>query len=368
MNDRIRQFSDRGFSPRVRRSVSHLLSPEGWQSVRYLPLLVLVMVALAACGSNTAPGAAPTVTHAADAATPATLPALSPVSLAAGEKLHVVVTTSIIGDVVRNVGGDAIDLTQLLPPGTDPHSYQAKPDDLRQLNNADVIFINGLHLEEGMQSVLDSLDGGAPVISVNIGVPTLEFSGSHTGEAANAGHEHGDADPHTWMDVRNVEHWVDTISTVLSALDPTQREQYAANAAAYQTQLADLQDELVAEAASLPPEKRKLVTDHDSLGYLANAYGFTVVGAVIPSISTMAAPSAQDLAALQKQIEQEAVKAIFVSTTVNPDVAAQIAGDTRATVVPIYTGSLSDARGPAATYIDMMRYDVKQIVDALSGT
>lgn len=313
------------------------------------------LLSLAGCA-----GATPSPTPLSAPVTEAALPALAPVTLGADEKLRVVATTNIIGDVVRRVGGDAIDLTQLLPAGSDPHSYQAKPDDLRQLNRADVIFINGLHLEEAMQPVLANLDGGAPVIAVNIGVPTREFGGGRGAEA-----EHAGADPHTWMDVRNVERWVENIVVALSALDPAHAEIFAANAAAYQTQLDTLHQELVASSASLPAQQRKLVTDHDNLGYLADAYGFTVTGAVIPSLSTLAAPSAQELAALQQQVEQEGVKAIFVGTTVNPNVANQIAGDTGAVVIPIYTGSLSDASGPAATYIDMMRHDMAQIVAAL---
>jgi ABC-type Zn uptake system ZnuABC Zn-binding protein ZnuA len=305
--------------------------------------------------------------HAADTSA---LPALTPVALGDGEKLRVVVTTNIVGDVVSQVAGDAIEMVQLLPIGADPHTYQARPDDLRHLNNAHVVFINGLHLEETMQPVLDNLDTGAPVISVNIGVPTLQFGADHADEhetAADQEHHHEGADPHTWMDVHNVEIWVDNIAAVLSALDPAHADRYAANAAAYRTQLEELHEEIAAMVATIPVERRKLVTDHDNLAYLANAHGFTVVGTVIPSISTLASPSARDLAALQRQIEQEGIRAIFVGTTVNPAVAARIASDTGAVVVPIYTASLSDAQGPAATYIDMMRHTVQQIVEALAN-
>ena len=346
----------------------------------YAGLALALMLAWAAgCAAPASPGASSpsaTSTQTAhehddeDAHTAESLPALAPAALAEGEKLRVVVTTNIVGDVVRQVAGDAVDLVQLLPVGADPHTYQARPDDLRHLNNAHVIFINGLHLEESMQPILDTLDTGAPVIEVNIGVPALQFGDDHADEHAAADaehdHSHAGADPHTWMDVHNVETWVENIAAVLSALDPAQAEQYAANAAVYRTQLDELDAEIEAMVATIPPEGRKLVTDHNNLAYLANAYGFTVIGTVIPSISTLASPSAQDLAALQQQIEQEGIKAIFVATTVNPNVAERIAGDTGAVVVPIYTASLSDAQGPAATYIDMMRHTVGQIVDALT--
>lgn len=344
---------------------------------------VAAIVLLAGCAALPAEQAAP-ATAAADvgtaeahvaahehAADTDTIPNLTAVALGEGEKLRVAATTNIVGDVVRQVGGDAIELVQLLPVGADPHSYQARPGDLRELNSAHVVFVNGLHLEEAMASVLDSLDTGAPVVVVNSGVPTIEFVADHAEEddaAEDAGdeHHHEGADPHTWMDVHNVEIWVDNIAAVLSALDPGRAGQYAANADAYRTQLEALQTEIIAAVATIPPENRKLVTDHGNLGYLANAYGLTVTGTVIPSLSTLASPSAQQLAALQRQIEQEGIKAIFVGTTVNPNVAAQIAGDTGATVIPLYTGSLSDAQGPAATYIDMMRYNIEQIVGALA--
>lgn len=342
-------------------------------------VLALSLILIAGCAAPMATDA-PAVTAAVEAAghddamhEAEALPALAPVTLAEGEKLRVVATTNIVGDVVRQVGGDAIDLVQLLAPGADPHSYQARPDDLRALNQAHVVFINGLHLEEAMTPVLENLDSGAPVVAVNTGVTTLEFDEAHTDEHADAAateaeeHHHEGADPHTWMDVRNVEHWVENVAAVLTALDPAHAELFAANAAAYTTELAALHQEIETALAAIPAAQRKLVTDHDNLGYLANAYGLTVVGTVIPSLSTMAAPSAQELAALQQQIAQEGLKAILVGTTVNPSVAQQIADDTGAVVTTIYTDSLSDESGPAATYMDMMRYNLAQIVAALSG-
>ena len=332
--------------------------------------LLLLLLIIAGCAASSAEVAAVAETHDANADS---LPTLAPAVLEAGEKLRVVATTNIVGDVVGQVGGDAIDLVQLLAPGADPHSYQARPDDLRALNQAHVVFINGLHLEEAMSSVLENLDSGALVVAVNVGVTTLEFDEEHTDEHADADatateeHHHEGADPHTWMDVRNVEHWVENVAAVLTALDPAHAELFAANAATYTTELAVLHQEIETALAAIPAAQRKLISDHDNLGYLANAYGLTVVGTVIPSLSTMAAPSAQELAALQQQIAQEGLKAILVGTTVNPSVAQQIADDTGGVVTTIYTDSLSDKSGPAATYMDMMRYNLAQIVAALSG-
>ena len=338
----------------------------------------------------TAPGAAaPTGAAAAvaDEDDHDLLPALAPVALAAGEALRVTATTTIVADIVKQVGGDSVEVSTLLPPGADPHSYQARPDDLKELNRAHVIFINGLNLEEALLPLLDTLDTDAPVISVNAGVPTLDYGDAHADETdadeahadetdadethtdeahADEAHGHEGADPHTWMDVRNVMQWVDTVAAALAARDPAHAEAYAANAAAYRTQLQTLHTEIIDQVAAIPAAQRKLVTDHDNLSYLAHAYGFTVVGTVIPSLSTMAAPSARELAALQAQIVQEGVTAIFVDTTVNANIATQIGADTGAVVVPLYTGSLSAPDGPAATYLDMMRHDVGQIVAALA--
>ena len=368
-------------------------------AINWLSFLLFPVLLLAGAGCS---GAAPStpaqppgteIPHAGDGDLheAETLPELLPVSLADGEKLRVVVTTSLIADVVRTVGGDAIELTQLLPTGADPHSYQARPDDMRTLNDAHVVLVNGLHLEEAMQSVFDSL-GDIPVVSINVGVETIEFGVSHEeaegttadqhaheeaegatadqhahekAEGMDEHHEHAGVDPHTWMDARNVAIWTDTAVALLSALDPANAETFAANGAAHRAKLAALHEELAATFAAVPLAQRKVVTDHDSLGYLARAYDLTVVGSVIPSLSTLASPSAQELAALQSQIVQEGVKAIFVDTTVNADVAAQIAADTGARVVLLYTGSLSDAAGPASTYVDMMRHNAAQIVAAL---
>ena len=330
-----------------------------------LLLLPLLLFAVAGCSGAT-PAPSPTeATHAGEDHAAETLPALAPVPLADGERLRVVVTTSLIADVVRTVGGDAIELAQLLPTGADPHSYQARPDDMRKLQDAHVVLVNGLHLEEAMHSVFDSL-GTIPVVSINAGVATIEFGADHAPEDTDGDqHDHAGVDPHTWMDVRNVTIWVENAVAVLSALDPAHAATFAANGAAYRAELAALHEELVATFAAIPSAQRKVVTDHDSLGYLAKAYAFTVVGSVLPSLSTLASPSAQELAALQSQIVQEGVQAIFVDTTVNADVAAQIAADTGAKVVRLYTGSLSDAAGPAPTYVAMMRHNAAQIAAAL---
>jgi manganese/iron transport system substrate-binding protein len=291
-----------------------------------------------------------------------------------GRKLRVVATTNLVGDVVAQIGGDHIELSTLLAPGTDPHAYQLAPADRQLLEDADVLLINGLGLEAGMLPVLDELDNSVPVVAVSIGIETIEFGG-HEGEAAEheeAEHEgeehehhHEGADSHTWQSVPNVIVWTENIALALSALDPAHADAYTAAATDYHAELEALNSELHSLVDTLPVEQRKVVTDHDSLGYLAHEYGFTVVGTVIPSLSTVASASAQELAALEEQIANEGVKAIFVGTTVNPQVAEQLAADRGIKVVPIYTDSLSDANGPAPTYVEFMRFNLQTIVDAL---
>jgi zinc/manganese transport system substrate-binding protein len=298
------------------------------------------------------------------------LPAVAPVTLAAGEKLQVVATTSIVADVVAKVGGETIELTTLMPFGADAHSYTAAPQDMRILNNAHVIFINGLHLEEALAPVFGNLDLPVPVVAVNAGVATLAFDDEHEGEdhadeAEGDDHQHVGEDPHTWQDVANVMIWVENIEHVLSDLDPANREKYAESAERYRSELEELDREIRQVLATVPAAKRQLVTDHDTLQYFAAAYDFEVVGAITPSFSTLASASAQELATLQRQMQEGAVQVIFVGTTTNPGLAKQLADDLGITVVTLYSDSLSEPQGVAATYVEMMRYNATAIANAL---
>jgi len=293
---------------------------------------------------------------------------LTPVPLAAGERLQVAATTSIIGDVVAQIGGDRIALFTIIPPGVDPHSYTPTPQDLRALTAVDVIFVNGLHLEEGLQDLLGGAD--APQVVVNTGVELLHGGDGHDREADSASsaaeeHDHGEDDPHTWQSVPNVRQWIQVIDEALGTLDPANRAAYREAASNYDEALAALDRELRAQIDTPPQARRKLVTDHESFNYFAHTYGFTVIGAVIPSLSSLAESSAQELAALQDQIAAEKVPAIFVSATANANMADQLARDLNVAVVPLYSDALSIPSGPAATYLAFMRYNVQAIVTAL---
>lgn len=295
------------------------------------------------------------------------MPSLSPIPLKEGEKLRVVATTSIVADVVKNVGGDRIDLAVLMPVGTDPHTFEPTPQDVVAVADAHVVFVNGAGLEVFLEPLLESAGAGkAKVVPVSYGVELRHSEGKQEEMGTpEAEHEHGEFDPHTWFDPHNVMVWVRNIEQALSALDPGHAEIYAANAEAYEAELQELDAWIREQVAQVPEANRKLVTDHTAFTYFVHRYGFEQTGAVVPGYSTLAAPSAQELAALEGNIRELGVKAVFVGWTVNPGLAQRVAQDTGVRLVFLYTGSLSGPGGPAKDYLSLMRYDVSAMVNAL---
>jgi ABC-type Zn uptake system ZnuABC Zn-binding protein ZnuA len=329
---------------------------------------------------------------------------IEPVELAEGERLQVVATTSLLADVARQVGGDAIALTTLIPPGVDPHAFEPTPQDAVALAEADLIFINGFGLEEFMADLIEQAGGEALVVSASLGIEPLQPGAGHEGEEHEGaehehegeahegeetegdedgheheaeahegeehegeGHEHSHAiDPHTWFDPNNVIHWTENIEAALALADPAHAEAYAANADGYRQQLRELDQEIRQALAAIPPERRKLVTDHEELGYFAEEYGFATVGAVIPSTSSMSEPSAQELTTLFDAIQAEGVSAIFVTSVANPALAQRLAEDAGVRLVKLYGHSLTDEQGPAPSYLALMRYNLEAIVEALA--
>lgn len=272
--------------------------------------------------------------------------------------LNVVATTSIVGDVVAQVGGDHIHLQVLLRAGTDPHSYSATPQDAARLADAGVIFANGAGLETFLQPLLESSGAADRLVEVSNGIELQQMSGDQHAD------EQG-SDPHTWTDPNNVKIWVENIRKALSTADPDNSADYQANAEAYIRQLDELDGWIREQAAQIPEGKRDLVTDHMEQGYFAKEYGFNLVGALIPGYSTLAEPSAKELAQIEDAIRSLGVTAVFVGNTVNPTLAERVAADTGTRLVYIYSGSLSPADGEASTYLDYMRYNVNAIVGAL---
>jgi zinc/manganese transport system substrate-binding protein len=316
---------------------------------------------LAACSSGeAAPGAAPEQVQ--------VIPPLAPADLGEGEKLSVVATTSIIGDVVAQVGGEAIDLTVLMQPGQDPHGYEPAARDIARLEMADVIFVNGFDLEETALAVIDPLADSVLIVPVSAGIEPRDLVGQHGHDDTGEVHAHGGADPHVWFDVDNVKIWVDNIADVLSALDPAHADVYAANGAAYRTRLDELDAYIRQQVLTIPPDRRKLVTNHESFGYFAVRYGFEVVGVVFHGGSTVAEPSAKEVAELVKAIRETGVTAIFVETTVSDELARVIAGEVgyEVQVITLYTGAIGEPGSGADSYPGMMRADVDAIVAGLT--
>ena len=271
-------------------------------------------------------------------------------------KLDVVVTTTILGDVVGVIGGDRIELTVLLPVDADPHSFQPTPRDLAAVAKADVVFINGLGLEESLEAVVENAVENARVVAVSEGVETISIDEEH---------EHGGANPHVWMDPYNVIVWAENIALNLGELDPHNVESYTANSEAYIQELETLDAWILEQVAALPEESRKIVTDHDTFAYFIRRYGFELVGTIHPGYSTLAEPSAQDIAALEDEILALNISVVFMGVSVNPNLAERIAEDTGTQLVFLYTGALSGKDGPASTYLEMMRYNVRVMVGAL---
>lgn len=321
---------------------------------KHLLLLALLSALLAGvCACRPAPTRAPAE---------GVSPAFSPAPLAAGEKLRVVATTSIVADVVANVGGDRIALTTLVPLGADPHSFQPTPQDMAALTKAHVVYANGAGLETFLESLMDSVNLAGRLVYVSDGIALLQAEHEHEGEAE---HEHEGGDPHTWFDPNNIVVWVDKIRDTLSVLDPVNASVYRANAQAYIARLEELDAWIRQQVAQIPPDNRRLVTDHTAFTYFAARYGFEQVGAIFPGYSTLASPSAKELAALEDAIHAQGVKAVFVGRTVNPALAERVAQDTGVRLVFLYTGSLGETGSAAATYLDMMRYNVSAIAEAL---
>jgi manganese/iron transport system substrate-binding protein len=318
---------------------------------RLLALLSTAVLAMAILGN--CEGAAPAVTPGPETKT---AEPLKPVLLSNGEKLAVVATTNIISDVVGNVGGDRIALTTLMKIGVDPHEYVPAPSDAAAIHDADVVFANGAGLEANLEEMLTSAGGSAAEIALSDGLDL------HPAPAGGEGP--GPFDPHVWFDVQNVIRWVETIDGTLGALDPANAEYYAGNASAYTQQLKDLDNWVIEQIAQIPADHHQLVTNHPAFGYLAGRYGLEQVGAIYP-VSPSSEPSAQDIAALEDAIRKLAVPAVFTESTVSPKLAEQVAQDTGVRLISLYTGSLGGPGSGAESYIQMIRFDVNAIVEAL---
>ncbi len=266
--------------------------------------------------------------------------------------LPVVATFSVIGDLVRNVGGDHVALTTLVGPGTDTHTFNPSPADGAALAKAQVVFENGLGFESWLNDLYASSGSQAARVAVTDGVPIINADGQ--------------PDPHVWHSVPNAEVMVANIRDALSKADPGNAEAYRANAEAYTAQLQSLDAWIVEQVNSVPAERRKLVTNHDTLGYFAQRYGFQVLGTLLPGSTEGASPSAQQLAGLVEAVKASGVPAVFAENVASNNLIDQVATEAGVKVVAsLYTDALGPPGSGADTYLGMLRANVTTIVAAL---
>ena len=278
-------------------------------------------------------------------------------------KPQLLATSNIVGDVVGQIAGNQLDLTVLLPVGKDPHSFEPTPADLVRISEAEIIFVNGFGFETFIEKILENAGTETPIITVSDGIIPRTLA-----EAEEHDHD-SEIDPHVWLNPANIHIWVENIETALTEFDPENGDIYAQNAQSYLTELDKLTQYAEEQFATIPPARRILVTNHDSLGYLADAYQFTVIGAIIPANSTAAEPSAGNLAQLITEMQNHQLCALFTETTVSDQLAQTVAGelDSCETVqlIPLYTGSIGVAGSGAESYIGMFQANVDQIVTGL---
>jgi ABC-type Zn uptake system ZnuABC Zn-binding protein ZnuA len=277
-----------------------------------------------------------------------------------GNPLKVLAVESFLADIAQNVAGKRVKVDTLMPAGIDPHAYQPTPQDVARIVNSQVLIINGAHFEEWLDETLQNAGGDPILIEASAGLSSRKPSAN---EALDPDHE---GDPHFWLDPTKVISYVENLREGLTKVDPEGADIYTANAEQYIADLVELDNWIMAQVSQIPPEKRLLVTNHESFGYFADRYGFKIAGTVIPSTSSEASPSAQQMAALIDTIRQMDVRAIFLETGANSKLADQVAQETGAKVVTnLYTHSITAGGGEASSYIEMMKHNVSLIVEAL---
>ena len=273
---------------------------------------------------------------------------------------EIVVTTNILGDVVRNVVGDTAPVRVLMKPNADPHSFGVSAQEAAAMSSAAVIIYNGLGLEENVIRNVDSAAGqGVPVLAVGDDVDPIRYA---------EGDSMGAPDPHFWTDPQRMIAAVDAIEeAVAGAVEGIDADALSRTAEAYREELRELDASMVQRLNTIPADRRKLVTNHHVLGYFAQRFDFAVIGAIVPSGTTLAAPSSSDLQSLVGAIESAGVPAIFVDSSQPERLARVLAEDAgvQVHIVPLYSESLSPPETSGATYLDMMRANTEAIVTGL---
>jgi zinc/manganese transport system substrate-binding protein len=272
----------------------------------------------------------------------------------AADRVNVVATFSILADFVRNVGGDRVEVTALVGPGADVHVYTPSPSDAKKIADARLMVVNGLGLEGWLPRLVKSSGGKATMLVATKGIAPLK---------AHDGH-HGDADPHAWQSVANAKIYVGNIRDALVAVDPGGDAIYRSNAAQYLAKLDALDREVREALAQIPSARRKVISTHEAFGYLAAAYGIAFIAP--QGVSTESEPSARDIAAIITQIRKENIPAVFLENISDPRLVQRIAAETGARIGgTLYSDSLTDEKGDAPTYIDMVRHNIRTVTSAL---
>ncbi|MBM3561969.1 MAG: metal ABC transporter substrate-binding protein [Alphaproteobacteria bacterium] len=270
---------------------------------------------------------------------------------AEAQKIPVVASFSIIGDLARQVGGDRVSVTTIVGPDGDAHVYQPSPADGRHIAQARLIFVNGLSFEGWLDRLVRAAKSKGEVFALGNGIAARK--------------EEEGQDPHAWQDVANAKVYVEAIREALIAADPEGAQTYKTNADAYLAKLDALDAEILQTIAALPKERRRVVSTHDAFGYFAARYGIDFIAP--QGVSTEAEVSARDVAKIIDAVKTHKVAAVFIENVADPRLAKRIADETGARMGGVlYSDALSDAKGDGATYIDMMRHNVKQLAKALA--
>ncbi|MCL6229749.1 metal ABC transporter solute-binding protein, Zn/Mn family [Bartonella bilalgolemii] len=284
---------------------------------------------------------------------------LFPLSATAHQKINVVTSFSILTDLVKNVGDHHISITTFVGPNTSIHSYEPTPRDAKTIKNAHIIFINGLYLEDFINRLTIATGTKALLVEVSANIPPLEIKY----EKRNRTHHHSNIDPHAWQAIPNVETYVKNIAAALCKIDQQSCENYNKNAQTYIQKLKALHTTITTRISTIPKDKRTIITSHDAFGYFAHEYGLTIIS---PESASKEATAA-DVAKLIKQIKNNKVSALFVENISNPRLIEQISKETGLKIGGIlYSDALSEKGGPAATYLDMMEYNVNTIINAIT--
>ena len=270
--------------------------------------------------------------------------------LHAAERLNVVASFSILGDFVRNVGGDRVDVTTLVGPDSDVHVYTPAPSDAKRIADAKLVIVNGLGLEGWLPRLVQSAGSKAQVVTVSAGIVPLKLGSA--------------ADPHAWQSVPNARIYVSDIANALAAADPDDAEFFRARAKAYLDKLEALDREVREAVAKIPPERRRVISTHDAFGYFTAEYGIRFIAPL--GVSTETEPSARDVASIIGQVKAQKIPAVFLENISDDRLIRRIAAESGAKVGgTLISDGLTGEKGPAPTYIDMVRHNIKALTSAL---